>query len=64
MLKTGTTVISKFDVVRYFIQVREHLEIFAILKGVKEDFVNSAVVDMGDQVSSFGRTGFLHAFVC
>ncbi|BFG38061.1 hypothetical protein CerSpe_243350 [Prunus speciosa] len=30
--------------------VREHLEIFAILKGVKEDFVNSAVVDMGDQV--------------
>lgn len=44
--------------------MREHLEIFAILKGVKEDFVNSAVVDMGDQVSSFGRTGFLHAFVC
>ncbi|CAN6577001.1 unnamed protein product [Malus baccata var. baccata] len=30
--------------------VREHLEIFAILKGVQEDLLNGAVVDMVDQV--------------
>lgn len=59
-LNTGSTVISHFDAVRYFIQVKEHLEIFAILKGVQEDFLNSVVIDMVDQVSSFCITGFLH----
>lgn len=54
------SVISHFDAVRYFIQVKEHLEIFAILKGVQEDFLNSVVIDMVDQVSSFCITGFLH----
>lgn len=56
----SSTVISHFDAVRYFIQVKEHLEIFAILKGVQEDFLNSVVIDMVDQVSSFCITGFLH----
>jgi ATP-binding cassette subfamily A (ABC1) protein 3 len=36
----------------YSIQVREHLEIFAILKGVKEEFLERVVTDMIDEVSS------------
>ena len=36
----------------YSIQVREHLEIFAILKGVKEEILERVVTDMIDEVSS------------
>lgn len=32
-------------------QVKEHLEIFAILKGVEEDVLERTVTDMVDQVS-------------
>lgn len=34
----------------HVIQVREHLEIFATLKGVKEDFLERTVVDMVNEV--------------
>lgn len=41
-----------FFMINYLIQVREHLDIFAILKGVKEEFLESVVTDMIDEVSS------------
>lgn len=41
----------KFELVKYFIQVREHLEIFAALKGVKEDILERDVTDMVNEVS-------------
>lgn len=41
-----------FDLINYSIQVREHLEIFAVLKGVKEEFLERVVSDMIDEVSS------------
>lgn len=33
------------------IQVREHLEMFAVLKGVKEELLESVVAEMVDEVS-------------
>lgn len=35
----------------YFMQVREHLELFAILKGVEEDSLEGVVTSMADEVS-------------
>ncbi|XP_050384665.1 ABC transporter A family member 1 isoform X3 [Argentina anserina] len=43
-------VCPQHDILFPELTVKEHLEIFAILKGVQEDFVNSVVVDMVDQV--------------
>ncbi|XP_050384664.1 ABC transporter A family member 1 isoform X2 [Argentina anserina] len=42
-------VCPQHDILFPELTVKEHLEIFAILKGVQEDFVNSVVVDMVDQ---------------
>lgn len=42
---------SVYDVSLYF-QVKEHLEIYAILKGVQEDIVEVVVNDMIDEVCS------------
>lgn len=41
-----------FYFINFSIQVKEHLEIFAILKGVNEEFVKRVVMDMIDEVSS------------
>ena len=35
----------------YFTQVREHLELFATLKGVEEHSLDNAVINMADEVS-------------
>lgn len=40
------------------------MEIFAILKGVQEDLLNGAVVDMVDQVSYYYRAVFFHGSAC
>lgn len=45
----------------YCTQVKEHLEIFATLKGVEEDVLVRVVTDMVDQVSSFADS--FHAFL-
>jgi len=39
-----------------FTQVREHLELFAILKGVEEHSLDNAVINMADEVSSVIRS--------
>ena len=36
--------------------MKEHLEIFAILKGVEEDALERVVTHMVDQVSSFSKS--------
>ncbi|PRQ44758.1 putative ABC transporter, P-loop containing nucleoside triphosphate hydrolase [Rosa chinensis] len=43
-------VCPQHDILFPELTVKEHLEIFAILKGVQEDFLNSVVIDMVDQV--------------
>ncbi|KAL6133968.1 hypothetical protein ACLB2K_066201 [Fragaria x ananassa] len=43
-------VCPQHDILFPELTVKEHLEIFAVLKGVREDFVNSVVIDMVDQV--------------
>ena len=40
-----------FYFINFSIQVKEHLEIFAILKGVNEEFLERVVIDMIDEVS-------------
>lgn len=51
MVDTEFGRLIKIKLVNYFIQVREHLEIFAALKGVKEDILERVVTDMVNEVS-------------
>lgn len=45
-----------------YIQVREHLEIYAVLKGMEEDHVENAVSAMVDEVSVTLIITFLSSF--
>lgn len=40
-----------FFIIMIYMQVREHLEIYAVLKGVEEDHVENTVSAMVDEVS-------------
>ncbi|XP_059428864.1 ABC transporter A family member 1 isoform X1 [Corylus avellana] len=55
-IRKGLGVCPQNDILFPELTVREHLEIFAILKGVKEEFLERVVTDMIDEVGLADKT--------
>ncbi|KAG7961902.1 hypothetical protein I3843_09G039100 [Carya illinoinensis] len=55
-IRKGLGVCPQIDILFPELTVREHLEIFAVLKGVKEEFLERVVSDMIDEVGLADKT--------
>ncbi|KAB1222272.1 ABC transporter A family member 1 [Morella rubra] len=55
-IRKGLGVCPQYDILFPELTVREHLEIFAVLKGVKEEFLERVVTDMIDEVGLADKT--------